>query len=82
MLSEREVIVIFIVQNLRELQVPPTFPLDVVVVSRLDGLSLAHPRDLGHGVAREGDLYHHVLALVEVCGHAEAWWHVQFWCGC
>lgn len=50
----------------------------MVVVARLDGLPLAPPGDLGHRVAGEGDLDHHVLALVEVRRVAEARWHVQF----
>ena len=59
-----------------------TFPLNMVMMTRLDGLSFTHPRDLGHGVAGEWNLDHHVLALVEVRSHTETWWHVQFWCGC
>lgn len=59
-----------------------TFPLHVIVKSRLDGLSLPDPSDLGYGVSGEGDLDDHVLALVEVGGDAEPRWHVQFRGGC
>lgn len=57
-----------------------TFPLDVVVQARLDGLALPHPRDLGHRVSSEWNLDDDVLALVEVCRDAETRWYVQFWC--
>lgn len=59
-----------------------TLSLHMVVVSRLDSLSLSHPRDLRYRVSREWNLYNNVLALVEVSADAEAWRYVQFWRSC
>lgn len=58
-----------------------TFPLHVVMQSRLDGLSLSHPRDLRYGVSGERYLDDDVFTLIEVRRDPESGRYIQFWCG-
>uniref|UniRef100_A0A1Y1MJ51 Uncharacterized protein n=1 Tax=Photinus pyralis TaxID=7054 RepID=A0A1Y1MJ51_PHOPY len=57
------------------------FDLNMIVSSRLDGLSFSHPGDSWLGIASEWNLNNNIFTFIKERSVTEAWWYIQFRCG-